>query len=156
MSEELKSLILEFLQENGWKLRKNVPGLSNARLEEDPVRLILTVSHDVGEPTLSYKGTDIPVELEIVEGAKPIIMVESEDGSGPQAETEMKQAKENDDIVHREFSDQARSVFNIGDAIGPHVTERDTKAKGDLKSQAYEAWKKRHKNVKVVHSDSEE
>jgi len=150
MSEDLKNLVLEFLQENGWKLRKNIAGLSNARLEEEPVRLVLTVSHDMGEPALNYKGTDIPVELEVIGEAKPVIMVESKDGSGPEAETEMKQTKENDDVVHREFSDQARAVFNIADAIGPHVSEKDVKTTGDLKSDAYEAWKKRHKNVRIV------
>jgi hypothetical protein len=156
MSEDLKKLILEFLQESGWKLRKNIAGLSNARMEDDPVRLVLTVSNDIGKPELNYKGTDIPVELEVVEEAKPVIMVEGKDGSGPTAETEMKAEKDNDDLVHREFSDQARSVFNIGDALGPHVSEQDAKGKGDLKSQAYEAWQKRHKNVKIVRNDPED
>ena len=151
MSEDLKKLILDFLQENGWKLRKNVPGLSNARVEEDPVRLVLTVNHDIGKPMLNHNGIDIPVELDIQE-AKPIIMVESKDGSGPEAETEVKQNKENDDVVHREFSDQARTVFNISDALGPHATEKDV---NDLKSESYEAWKKRHKGINVVHNDKE-
>lgn len=126
---DMKQTILDYLQQNGLELRQKF-NLADARIEEDPVRLVLVTGSEITPEPLVHNGITIPVEIQKAEVQAPIIgKVEVEKG-------------QEDQVFHHEFSDQAKKILNISEAAGPNVTEKDAKNK-----KAFESWKKRHKVV---------
>jgi hypothetical protein len=143
-SAELKKAILDYLQLNGWQIRQQYK-LADAKLEEDPLRLVLVTTYtDIPEDafkSIVQDGISIPVEIQKID-VKPII-VTGNINEGGKVEPERKDNR----AFHNEISAQAAKVYNIAESIGPSVTEKNVKSKN--KSEAYDAWKRRHLNVKV-------
>lgn len=146
--ESLKKAILNYLQLNGWQIREKF-NLIDARLEENPLRLVLVAREELKTEefnNLVHDGQSISVETQVVE-VKPIL-VTGDVTAGGAIEKESK--TDNSQVFHHEFSDQAKKIYNIKETIGTNVTKDDVKGKN--KEEAFEAWKKRHSKVKV-HGD---
>jgi hypothetical protein len=118
---------LLYLQEEALELRKNVPNLADAQLEEDT--LVLTVTGEVTEaPKLSYKGVDLTVVVRAAtEESKPVAEI-SEAAKRAQA------IRNRHGVVPFDSLHIPRATT----AIGPdgNGERRDSSAYGD--------WKKRH------------
>jgi hypothetical protein len=142
---DMKALILEFLQDNPLGLRRAVPNLIEASYEEKPDRVVLTVNSLVEPPVLKHNGVEISVELKVAEAPQSVIMVDEEDGNGPMPQAEGK--SQEDDVYHREFSEQASKLHNMKEAVGPHSTIENSNEK---RQKAFIAWQKRHSAVKIA------
>lgn len=142
--ESLKKAILNYLQLNGWSIRDQF-GVIDARLEEDPVRLVLVTSDNELKTdkfsNLVHDGETIPVEVQKVE-VRPVLVTSAE------GKIEKEEKPQDDQIFHHEFSEQAKKIYNIGETIGPNVTKDNVKGKN--KEEVYDAWKKRHSKVKIT------
>lgn len=146
--ESLKKAILNYLQLNGWQVRQKL-NLIDARLEENPFRLVLVAREELKTEefdNLVHDGQTIPVEVQVVE-VNPVLVTGNILAGG---EIEKESKSNEDQVFHHEFSDQAKRIYNMKETVGPNATKDDVKGKN--KEEAFEAWKKRHPRVKV-HGD---
>ncbi|MFA5048764.1 MAG: hypothetical protein WC516_07095 [Patescibacteria group bacterium] len=145
--ETLRKAILNYLQLNGWQIRKQF-GLIDARLEENPTRLVLIATSSELKTNefenLVHDGVVIPVEVQKVEMKPVVVTGDVTDGGKVEAAQEVDQ----NPVFHQEFSKQAKDVLNIKETVGPNATKDDVK--GPNKEEALNAWKKRHSKVKIV------
>lgn len=122
-NEVVKAEILDFIQKRGLELRQKY-SLSDLRLEEKPVRLVLISSKDIpGEELKSY---GFPTEV-----VKPTAVVMAKSMEPVKAE------QKEEETFYRAFSEEQANSMGIKEPIGPHTAPRD--------SDAVIAWKKRNK-----------
>lgn len=147
-NEVLKKTILDYLQENGLLLRQQY-GVADAKFADDPARLLLVMTFGELSPDtfkdLTFNGIKIPVEIQQAED-KPIIITGNVAAGEGTIEPEDKTKEDN--VFHHEFSPKAAKNLSIQETVGPHVSAEDVQSKE--KEEAYEAWKKRNKGVKII------
>lgn len=147
MSKETKSRILAFLQAKKFDLMRQVPGFVDAALsveDSEPVLLLKVAAPLEREVEFAYEDEILPVKVEIATGGAAALNEEGKENegdavvvapgdSGPQP---IKAAVQND-------KDKIAVVAAPNEvAISPHQP-------GGRNRAAFEAWKKRHRHVKV-------
>jgi len=155
-----RKVILDFLQQNGLELRKMYSGLLDARLEDDPARLVMVMQARPNiVPKFEHLGMEIMPEIVVKDvgavviqgegtaqstgfvkdnnfGAHlPPIGVPIPEGNAPPA-SEVPAPNMAEAVYHGFSSAEARAL-GISEAIGPHSMAKD--------KNAFEAWKARHK-----------
>ena len=126
-----KEKILKYLQSNALYLHKHFPTLIDARFEQKPIRMVLSFENNIPKDAEEFvKKFDFRTELVVEELDKSLTFIEKENKN-------LKNWKER-------FKDcKPEAVFEeVKDTIHPL-------SKNAKKVSSYEAWKKRHSNLKI-------
>jgi len=136
MSDEAK--ILRFLQKCKLNLMEEIPGFVDARLAPDGTKMILRVSSPLATPpVLEFEEEKIPFEIVVdFPDSKPVDRaVVMADSMSPAVQVPISQSGPIGTVL---VPPELAKV-----AIGPHADSARDPA-------SLEAWKERHKHVKVV------
>jgi len=131
----LKKNILNFLQEKSYDIVKKNRGVFSMRFEENPERIVVLCNDPSMVPELKYNGVVLPVEHDTVK-SNPVVL------TGRLSPESQNPGEKKVDHFHRAFEGEAAKLHGMKEAIGPHSEK-------DEKSEAFQAWKKRHSYVKV-------
>jgi hypothetical protein len=127
--------ILRFLQTHKFDLAREIPGFIDINMPVDgSLKLVLRVSSPlISPPIINFEGEEIPLDIKIdFPDSKPVekaVVISSPMNPSPT----MSQAQDQIGVV----------ALPEKKAVGAHE-------QGGRKLEAFEAWKKRHKSVKVV------
>jgi hypothetical protein len=132
------SKVLRFLQAHKFDLMREVPGFVDAQLSKDgEARVTLRVTSPLATPpACTFEGDEIPIDLQVdfpdSRQADKVVVVAG-NMAGPTVVGPVAQAP-----------GQVGTVATPNEkAVGPHEA-------GGRNSTAYEAWRHRHRHVKVV------
>jgi hypothetical protein len=146
MSEEMKNTILSFLQKRKLELIRQIPGFIEASLKEDDGEYSLLIEMDYPieeEIDISFDGVKIPVETtfrldkiikeEVEKKTQSAVVMRSEGEEVPRPEN-----------VDVDSESEAVGVVSTSSevSVGPHQS-------GAKSSKSFEAWKRRHKSVRI-------
>ena len=152
--EALRNIILDYLQNFSLDLRMKY-GVLEAKIEENPVRLILISTTKFDMPQTNHNGMEIPIETKIIkkeeisaelyeknknfEGWKNRSAVKTDQQLNEEKKVPI---KDNDD-----FTEEEKIMCNIVNVVGTNVIKDIDKETND---KNFEAWRNRHSKIKVV------
>lgn len=125
----MKKVILKYLQEKPFDLRKKFPEILDVSFVDDPPRIVVVANKKISLSKVVYNGQKIKVEV-------------------VQANEEPENEIAGEDQNIKSWKERHKGIANaIVDPISESINPASKNANN---IEAYEAWKKRHNNVKVV------
>jgi len=140
-NQDVKKLILDYLQLHAWDLTSKIAELNELKFEEDPPRLVLCMTREVDDlPKIEFMGQPIPVEIRVT--GEPVVLThDKEQLPTPEKHPTVKE----DGLYHH-------NVEGSEEALGPFPKAGN---KNERVSKAMEEWKKRWPGVGVKKDDEE-
>lgn len=131
-NQDVKKLILDYLQLHTWDLKSQIAELNELKFEDDPPRLVLCMVREVDDlPKIEFMGRSLPVEIKIT--GEPVVMKQDgEEMPSPEKHPTVK----DDGLYHH-------NIDGSSEALGPFTKS------GIKNEKAMEEWKKRWPGVGI-------
>jgi len=150
--ENVRNAILDYLQNFSLDLRMKY-GVLDAKIEENPVRLILMAINKFDMPETNHNGIEIPIETKIIkkEEISPELYEKNKNLEAWKNRSAVKtdQQVENTTSIKNndDFTEEEKKMCNIINVVGTNVLKDIDK---ETKDKNFKAWQDRHSKIKAV------